>query len=318
MTEQEFKDLDSYKSKPVKFAHDFIFSDLPKETPDHFGRLIRESDPPGQRWLQWQKSVQKAENVPKEVMDYFQKTKHLVKPPAKRDLNIQQTRPLNMFTPLRFTWSPSKLMTFETCPMKFAAESYYKTVPYSETVQSIWGTRVHQAAEDFFNGKTPEPEAFKMVESYCKLLDKLPGERLVEHKISLTADWKPAVWGSGDESLRCILDLGFKHEDTLRCYDWKTGKVKDDPIQMQIYCYALAILYPDVQKFDFRYIWLKEKTTTGFQIERKDILPIAKDVRARVARMKEAWDNENFTMRKNGLCRQYCGATECPNCGGGR
>jgi hypothetical protein len=207
-------------------------------------------------------------------------------------------------------------MTFETCPMKFAAESYYKTVPYTESVQSIWGTRVHKAAEDFMNGlPVTDPDAYKVVEEYCVALDRLPGDRLVEHKISLDDKWRPAVWDSGNESLRCILDLGFKHNDTLKCYDWKTGKVKDDPIQMQIYAVALAILYPDVNSFDFRYIWLKERATSGFKLERKDLMPVAKDVMARVVRMKECWINEEFRMIRNGLCRSWCQAKECIHCG---
>jgi hypothetical protein len=326
VTPEEFSLLDAGKSKGTKFAHEFIFHELGIDAPDFQGRLLRSNDLASARWQQWQKSVQDASrkgSILPEVMAYFQATKHLVKPPQAGDVNIMQTGKLDSSllppagTAPRFTWSPSKLMSFETCPAKFAAESYYKTVPYTESVQSIWGTRVHKTAEDFMAGiEVTDLEAFEMVKPFVKLLDTLPGERLIEYKIALDENWKPCEWADG--TARMILDLGLKDGKLLRAYDYKTGKMKDDPIQMQIYAYALAILFPDVETFDFRYIWLKDKKTTGFKLERREILPVAKDVRQRVRRMKEAWDAENFPMRKNGLCKQWCGHVGCPYSGKGR
>jgi hypothetical protein len=214
----------------------------------------------------------------------------------------------------RFTWSPSKLMDFETCPSMYAAKHYYKTIPYEETVHTIWGTRCHKQAElAMLDQECEDLEAYEVVRDYVRVLKTLPGERLVEYQISLDENWKPCAWEDGTG--RMIVDLAIKDGKTLKCYDWKTGKMKDDPIQMQIYAYCLAILFPDVEDFDFRYIWLKDKKTTGFKLNRKDLLPVAKDVRARIARMKEAWDSENFRMKKNGLCKQWCGNKECPYCG---
>ena len=323
MTDEEFQMLDGYKAKKVQFSYQFTYNDLPDECPDDLGRLIRKTDSEQSRWLSWQKSVQRASNhsaVSREVMDYFQQTKHLVRPPRKEDLNIMGTAPLGLETQTetpRFTWSPSKLMSFETCPAKFAAESYYKTVPYQETVHTIWGTRVHKQAElAMLNEECEDLEAYVVVRDYVRVLKQLPGQRLVEYQISLDENWKPCEWAEG--TARMIVDLAIISPDgkSLKCYDWKTGKIKDDPIQMQIYSYCLAIMFPDVQDFDFKYIWLKDKTTTGFKLNRADLLPVAKDVRTRVARMKQAWDNENFNMRKNGLCKQWCGNKACPYSGG--
>ena len=318
MTPEEFAQIDQ-KGRTVLHAYTLTFPQLmASKDPviDDQGRMIggadRRSESPHSRWLAWQKSVQFACGRPgvvtPEVMAYFQATKHLTSPPAEE----------KTYGP-KFTWSPSKVMTFDTCPMKFAAESYYKTVPYEESEQSIWGTLVHRQAELFMLGEPIENEsAWQIVKPYCELLARVPGQRLVEYKIALDSQWKPCEWDDG--TARMILDLGIISPDgkTLKGFDWKTGKMKDDQTQMRIYAYALAILFPEVQTFDMKYIWLKDKATTGFKIERKEILPIAQDVRAKVAKMKDCWDREDFRMKKNGLCRSWCGAMDCIYNGRGR
>lgn len=312
-----------------KYAHEMTFQELVsagRDITDLNGRLIRRTDDPRQRWSAWQRDVQAASKrglVPRDVMDWFQATKHLTRPPTAQDINILGTARLdsrfvvvNPDTP-KFTWSPSKLSDFETCPYMFGAKHYYKTVPYEETVHTIWGTRVHREAELYMLGKDFEDvEAFNAVQPYVRLLSQLPGERLIEHKIALDDGWKPCEWQDG--TARMIVDFAVKHENTIKAFDYKTGKVKEDDSQMKIYAYALAILHPDVEVFDFKYVWIKEQKITGFRMLRRELLPVAKDIRERVKRMKQAWDSENFPMRKNGLCRQWCGAKDCAYCGGGR
>jgi hypothetical protein len=234
-------------------------------------------------------------------------------------LGTQELKVSEVVNP-RFTWSPSKLMDFETCPAMYGAKHFYKTVPYEETVHTIWGTRVHKQAElAMLDQDCEDLEAYEMVRDYVRLLKTVPGQRLVEYQMSLDENWKPVEWEGAVG--RMILDLGIISEDgkTLKGFDWKTGKMKNDMVQMQIYAYVLAIMFPEIQTFDMKYIWLKEKKTTGFKLERKDLVPVAQDIRARIKRMKQAWDAENFPMRKGYLCRKWCGNKGCPYNGtGGR
>lgn len=96
-----------------------------------------------------------------------------------------------------------------------------------------------------------------------------------------------------------------------------TGKVKDDPTQLKLFCAFLALHYPQIQHFLSKFIWLKTKTTTGMDkpITKAEILEVWKDILVRVRRMEEAWVNEVFPMKKNGLCRKYCPIFSCPHCG---
>ena len=226
-----------------------------------------------------------------------------------------------------FTWSPSKLNSFEQCGFKFAEEYYYKSIPYQETVHTIWGNKIHKEAELALKGqKSVDAEAFRAVEPYVTLLDRLPGDRLIEFRMGLTAGWKavecpnipakPWEWGTEAKG-RMTLDLGFLNGDTFKGFDWKSGKQKDEMLQLQIYALTIALLYPQVQNLELKYIWLKDRTTTGFDCSRKDLLPIFKDVKERVERMEEAWQSENWRMSPSGLCKAWCSAVKCPHCGRG-
>jgi len=280
-------------------------------------------------WKAWQKSVQRGSSVSQPVMDYFQATKHFTRPPNKaegasymeslKQAGVTDTAKIVVAaqTAPRFTWSPSKIMQFETCPYQWAAQYYYKTLPYQESAATIWGTRVHQQAENFMNNEPiNDPEAFVPVEKWVKALSKIDGQRFVEHKMGVDNKLQATDYDGAEG--RMILDLGIKRGTELMLFDWKTGKKKDDHVQMQIYALIMAIQHPEVTKITYKYIWVKTGEVTGGEMSRQDLAPVAKNILGKLTKMREAWDNENFSKQRNGLCKNWCGVTECPHNGGRR
>ena len=213
-----------------------------------------------------------------------------------------------------WSWSYSSLAEFEICPMKMAAQRFYKTVKQQDTEATIWGKRVHTAAEQAMKHQHIEDtEAFKVVEPWINVLWKHPGARFIEEMFCLN-DWK-LVDGRENAECTAFVDLGLMHKDKLDIYDYKTGRMKDDITQLKFYCLLFALKHPHLQKFNAKYIWLKENRTTGFEMERKDLVPVFAELKERVARMKQAYDTENFVAKRNGLCRKWCAVYDCPYCG---
>jgi hypothetical protein len=309
---------------PETLAHQCTFLELTEAKRDfstYIGTILRVSDGPQAMWAGWLKDVQIASRelkVPQEVMDYFQSVKGLAKPPTSEVATVPKTKGP------KFAWSPSKLACFELCPAKFAAEYFYKTVPYTETVHTLWGNRVHSESERFMKKQSStDPEALECVAPFLNVLDRLPGQRYVEYRIGLTEAWKPVAvpitnkpWDWGDAIGRMAVDLAIINGKVLKGFDYKTGKMKDDESQLRINALCVALLHPEVEEFDMKYIWLKDKKTTGFKLNRKDLVPVYKDIKSRVGRLKEAWDSEVFVARKNYLCESWCGNAKCPFNGG--
>ena len=213
-----------------------------------------------------------------------------------------------------FSWSPSKLACFELCPAKYGAEFYDRTVPFEQNEAAVWGERVHKAAELYMK-KTPveDTAAFEVAKPYVELLAKLPGKRLIEYQMAVSHNWKPSPWKQATG--RMILDFGVINGEVLKGYDYKSGKVKEDITQMQIYAIVMAILFPELQKFEMKYIWFKERKVTGFTCTRSELKVLFSQIKQRIDKMQYAWDTECFPRKKNGLCKQYCGNLKCVNNG---
>lgn len=259
-----------------------------------------------ERFSLWQKEIQwyfrnEHEAIPPHVMDDFQKTKGAKEAPM----------------PKKFSWSYTALTDFESCPYAYAQKKVYKTVIQQETEATIWGTRCHEVAEKILKGQpVDDPEVVRLIERYTNLLKNLPGEHVVEAKYAVTKGWKTCDWWSGWG--RGVIDFAAVHGDRAWLFDWKTGKVKDDPLQLKIFCLFLALHFPEVKHFQAKFIWLKEGQVTGLDLERSELLGVIKEVQDRVSRMATAWECENFPQRKNGLCGRWCDVLDCPHNGRGR
>ena len=94
-----------------------------------------------------------------------------------------------------------------------------------------------------------------------------------------------------------------------------TGKIKDDQLQLKVFCAFLALHHPDVQEFDAKFIWLKHGKITGLDepLTRADIAFVWQDVLNKVARVKQSWDDQVFQAMPGGLCRGWCAVKHCPH-----
>jgi len=237
---------------------------------------------------------------------------------------------LNSFKPPRFTWSLTSLQDFENCPLCFAEKRFYKRFKDTPFNAQDWGNRLHTTAEHYAKAlrdekpQTFEPELLDIVKPYCDAIvaSSKGGVLHIEHDLAFTEKFEPCsptdwdrVWyrGKSDVSLIKAAATGIK---TCYVYDFKSGKVKDDPTQLNLMCACEALLDQSIQKFEGRYIWLKNKTVSApVLLDRKDLVAIWRDILARVARMRQAWDSQIFQARSSGLCKQYCPVTTCAHCG---
>lgn len=213
-----------------------------------------------------------------------------------------------------FSWSYTALVAFENCPASYAAARFYCTSPFQESAATIWGSRVHKAAELAIKGKDhKDPEAFAPVAPYVSAL-KASGHFLeAETEITLNENLDLTGWFAKDAWLRCKLDVVVTkhHPNTAVLYDWKTGKIKEGDDQLRICAAALEKTRAGIDIFEGKYIWTKFKQVTGIKpIKREEIPQVWENILPRVARMQAAWDADNFPAKPSGLC-PYCPVTNC-------
>lgn len=330
------------------------------------------------KWKEWQHAVQSAARTPKavpqNVMDYFQATKHLMRPPQPGDKalggvgllkNLLEAedvlavraphplsggkipdggiiiddpmnnggiiRPTTAFKPPRFTWSYSQLSTFLQCPARWAAEKYYKTVPYIESEAQKYGNLVHSALEHAVLGRATAAEQ-KLISDinagkYVRALENVRSQGAeihVEKEMCFTNKLKFCGWW--DNSIvwyRGKADVLVVNRNKLTVWDYKTGAVKPDLLQLRMMCAFAALYFPQIEIFDGKLLFLAHDKIEGLErpLTRAELKPILTEVISIVRRMEAAWESETFPCRKSGLCRPNgrgyagCGNKACPHAG---
>lgn len=215
-----------------------------------------------------------------------------------------------------FSWSFTALADYEGCPRRYSASRFYCTVPFQESAASIWGSRIHRAAELFLKAVPhKDEEALLPVEPYCTAILRTGHKVEAEVEVTLTRGMAPTSWFAKDAWFRAKLDVVVTKvkENSVSLLDWKTGgKIKDAPDQLKLCAAALAVVRPYLQEFTGKYIWTQHKQVTGIEpISKIDIPKIWQEFLPRVARMEEAWRTERFDPRPSGLC-PWCAVPDCP------
>lgn len=311
-------------------------------------RRVQNSIQANEVWAAWKGQVEGAlkrgAEVPDSVKAYYENFKGCAKAPALEDatklLNDNAALSTGGFfcaTPdvappivsKPFSWSFTGIDCFEMCPCKFAARWFYKTEVFEETEASRWGNRKHKADELALKGKTEEWEKgkqillekdivdWKYVNLFLKVIQDNPGAKLlVEEEIAINREFKRVQWFDKTAYGRAKIDVGLIIGDKIKIYDWKTGKMKNEDFQLELFCLFAALAWPHLQHFTAQYIWLQDdKVSDAVVLTRPQILGIMKKTLDKVKRMEQAWDSQIFQQIRNGLCKNYCSVLTCPNNG---
>jgi len=237
-------------------------------------------------------------------------------PPARRLAN-----------PPRFATSFSGMQEFMLCPRKFAASKYFKTVKYVQSEAAADGDRGHKTAENYLlnaQGKSLPVDAHYLprVQKYCDMFIKSGAKILVEQEMCCTRELKPCGWWDKEVWFRNRGDVITFKELRMKYFDWKFGKLKDDVFQIEVAIALADIHFGDqFEEADGKLIFVKEsdpkKALVGLPkpITKADIPRIWERILTITDRMERAWQEENFRMTPNFLCKGYCDDFTCPHNG---
>jgi hypothetical protein len=224
-----------------------------------------------------------------------------------------------------FTWSFSAMDQFIQCPRSYAAKRFYCTVKDEGSEATIWGSRVHKAIELRLRDGLTLPEEFAVYEPYCRSVEKMPGLLKVEHQVAFDRNMRLVSWFAPTAWGRSVFDIFVDGDEKVTLIDWKTGKVKDNPMQLKLFAAVASLLCPDAEEYVTKFVWLKYQQTSGAVYQRAEIPAIWGEFMQKVSQMEKAWEYENFPCNPSGLCRKsrdgrgpFCPVRDCIHWGGGR
>jgi hypothetical protein len=142
----------------------------------------------------------------------------------------------------------------------------------------------------------------------------LPGKLLVEHKYAMTKGFTPTEFFADDVWLRVVCDAGKINPPVAYAWDWKTGNIKPESVQLGLTATVMFAHHPEVTAVVTDFRWLKEgpeiKTREGFT--RGDMKMFWTGVLPRVQKMEQAFLRQDFPPTPGRLCMKYCPVESCP------
>lgn len=214
-------------------------------------------------------------------------------------------------------WSYSALTAFETCPRRFELTRVSKKVFESQTEATIWGNKVHKALELYAKGKQPLPPDMEKYGRYVKKIMSYKGKRVVEERVALNKNLRPTKWMAKDVWVRGIIDIGVVGSERAYLLDWKTGKRKPDSNQLMLFAALAFAMYPWIDSVVTGFIWLKEDKFDKQLFTRDQLPEIWSEFLPRLSRVARAYEEDKWTPKPSGLCRNWCpvGKKHCEFCG---
>jgi len=214
----------------------------------------------------------------------------------------------------------SRLSTFEQCPAQFDYLYVSKRVVNQSNEHSDYGDRVHKVLEAKGKGELDETalsdEGKQTLERWGALVDKVvsrSGDKYFEHQMAVNRNLAPVEWFAPDVWIRSIADVLVVDGETAYCLDYKTGKVKENPTQLQLFAAMVFWHFPNVQTVKTSFIWLKFDEVTNAKYERRFLDSLWRALEPRFDKVQEVINLGVFETKPSGLCPWCAAKSICPD-----
>ena len=232
----------------------------------------------------------------------------------------------------------SSLAVFDLCPRQYDAKYRTKSVKFQQSYEGEWGDLAHKSLEAQLKagGNYPYPDRIhkdtgQNIRDYQwvgqVLLQRAKdrgGYVLPERKFAVGYDRETSDYWDKSSWLRGMIDVTIIYPERREAevYDLKTGKKKDDSLQVDLYSVSAMLDYGNVDTVKAGYIWAKLPPNKAIDkpkaYTRDDIQPILNTFAAKTADVRHAWETGVFPPRPNGLCGRWCDVTGCEYNGRGK
>lgn len=214
----------------------------------------------------------------------------------------------------------SRLSTFEQCPAQFDYLYVSKRVQSTSNEAADYGDRVHKVLEAYGNGSLDKDslseEGCSTLKQWGAVVEKImarSGTKLFEQQMAVNRQLQPVDWFAADVWIRSIADVLIIDGDTAYCLDYKTGKVKDNPTQLQLFAAMVMWHYPEVKTVKTSFMWLRFNEMTNAKYERRFLAALWRGMEPRFDKVQEVIDLGVFDTKPSGLCPWCPAKAICPD-----
>lgn len=210
-------------------------------------------------------------------------------------------------------WSHSALKDYEGCARRYHEVKVLKNFPFKDTVHTIYGKQVHQAAEDYVRDGTPIPDKYKFMHPIMDSLMRKEGRKIPEYEMGLREDLSPCGFKDEDVWVRGIADLLIIDDDNLKAWviDYKTGNDRY-PDRDQLVLMSLMTLahFPHIRQVNSALLFVVKNSIVKQKMSRDDIEANWWKYRERIARLEKSFAADVWNPTQSPLCG-WCPVRSC-------
>jgi len=200
---------------------------------------------------------------------------------------------------------------WENCPRQAWHVNIARDTAPAETEAMRWGTRVHEALERHIGmGEELPPELV-----HCAHLYDFPAgyDIDVELKLGMRKDGSSCDFYDDDVWMRGVLDVMLTKPEAswALIIDHKTGKMREDPQELELHALLLKAHYPQLTDIKGWYNWLRNNVM-GRVYDLSDTERTLERIRAQRHAIESAFllGQRAFPPRQSGLC-PWCPVMHC-------
>lgn len=218
-----------------------------------------------------------------------------------------------------YTWSYSSISLFQQCPRKYYRLRVVKDIVEPPQQHLIYGTEVHQAAEDYVCADKSLDPRYAFMKPVLDALKAAPGEKHCEYEMGLTKDFQPCGFKDPNVWFRGIADLLIIDGDKAHLVDYKTSKSSQYADRKQLELLALLTFkhFPKIKsiKAGLVFVVAEDLVKATFTDDVQETawakwLP-------EIQRLEKAMETDVWNAVPNFTCRKFCPVTDCEHNGKG-
>ena len=207
------------------------------------------------------------------------------------------------------SWSYSKLLDFEQCPLRFKMK-HVDRIPEEKSPAADRGTHIHSLAEDFTNGKLKSlaPELRHFSDEFEVLRREYKAKAVsLEGEWGFANSWEPHDYRTA--WLRMKADAVLHKQDSAEAVviDFKTGKKFGNEVkhgeQVQLYALATAIREPWIKNITVELWYLDLDDLTANTYTRTQALSFIPGFEKRAMKI---FNTKSFEPRANVFTCKWC------------
>jgi PD-(D/E)XK nuclease superfamily protein len=155
----------------------------------------------------------------------------------------------------------SALNAYQVCPRRFAHMYVFKDLPReTKSKEQLDGTAAHEALKRRIRLNEPLPAEYATYEPIAKTIFDSDKIKYTELKLGIDVTGLACDFFADDVWLRGALDLVLSSGEEALLLDWKTGKTREDPFELEIQGLLLQAKWPSFRRITGHYVWLRDLT----------------------------------------------------------